>query len=94
MPNKKFIITQFYNRGKDPRAVHGVLPEWTQVDRILSHHKDRGEDVYLVKFKDLPYVDASWETAKSLANDKVLSSIHGAQHLVSISTMLRQASSS
>ncbi|BHF73229.1 choline dehydrogenase 5 [Sparganum proliferum] len=40
----------------------GVRPEWLQVQRIIDHRVGRGgKDWYLVKWRDLPYDDCTWE---------------------------------
>ena len=40
----------------------GVRPEWLQVHRIINHTVKHGQVWYLVKWKDLPYGQVSWES--------------------------------
>ncbi|XP_075695579.1 chromodomain-helicase-DNA-binding protein 5 isoform X2 [Rhinoderma darwinii] len=41
---------------------YGIKPEWMMIHRIMNHSFDRKGDVhYLVKWKDLPYDQCTWE---------------------------------
>ncbi|XP_059997599.1 chromodomain-helicase-DNA-binding protein 5 [Lagenorhynchus albirostris] len=41
---------------------YGIKPEWMMVHRILNHSFDKKGDVhYLIKWKDLPYDQCTWE---------------------------------
>ncbi|XP_060132451.1 chromodomain-helicase-DNA-binding protein 5 [Zootoca vivipara] len=41
---------------------YGIKPEWMMIHRILNHSFDRKGDVhYLIKWKDLPYDQCTWE---------------------------------
>ena len=72
-PRRKILISQLYNslENRDPEAVHGILPEWLRVDRVIGSQDYLGRQEYLVKFCGLPYVEATWETADSLKDDQV-----------------------
>ncbi|VDD75410.1 unnamed protein product [Mesocestoides corti] len=39
----------------------GVRPEWLQPQRIVDSRLCRGKEWYLVKWRDLPYDDCTWE---------------------------------
>jgi chromodomain-helicase-DNA-binding protein 4 len=39
---------------------HGVRPAWLTVHRIVSHRQTRSGIEYLVKWRDLPYDQATW----------------------------------
>ncbi|XP_014665396.1 PREDICTED: chromodomain-helicase-DNA-binding protein 5-like [Priapulus caudatus] len=41
---------------------YGIHPEWLQVHRILGSRKKRDRVEYLVKWRDLPYEQVTWET--------------------------------
>lgn len=56
------------NLGEDPHNLeerffrYGIRPEWLQVHRIINHRTLRdGRTMYLIKWRDLPYDQASWE---------------------------------
>lgn len=41
---------------------YGVKPEWLIIHRIINHRSLRdGRTQYLVKWRDLPYDQATWE---------------------------------
>ncbi|RWS16916.1 chromodomain-helicase-DNA-binding protein Mi-2-like protein [Dinothrombium tinctorium] len=41
---------------------YGIRPEWLQVQRVINHKQLRdGTYMYLVKWRDLPYDQTSWE---------------------------------
>ncbi|XP_075745511.1 chromodomain-helicase-DNA-binding protein Mi-2 homolog isoform X3 [Rhipicephalus microplus] len=41
---------------------YGIRPEWLQVHRIINHRTLRdGSNLYLVKWRELPYDQSSWE---------------------------------
>ncbi|XP_042336062.1 chromodomain-helicase-DNA-binding protein 5 isoform X2 [Sceloporus undulatus] len=41
---------------------YGIKPEWMMIHRILNHSFDKKGDVhYLIKWKDLPYDQGTWE---------------------------------
>uniref|UniRef100_A0A8D0BGU7 Chromodomain helicase DNA binding protein 5 n=1 Tax=Salvator merianae TaxID=96440 RepID=A0A8D0BGU7_SALMN len=41
---------------------YGIKPEWMMIHRILNHSFDKkGEVHYLIKWKDLPYDQCTWE---------------------------------
>lgn len=45
---------------------YGIKPEWLLVQRILNHRTTRdGTNLYLVKWRDLPYDQATWEEESS-----------------------------
>lgn len=44
---------------------HGIRPEWLQVQRIINHRVTRKGTMYLVKWRELPYDQVSWEYEKS-----------------------------
>ena len=39
----------------------GVKPQWLLIHRVINHRTRRGHDEYLVKWRDLPYDQATWE---------------------------------
>lgn len=54
--------------GEDPHNLeerffrYGIRPEWLQVHRVINHRTLRdGRTMYLIKWRDLPYDQASWE---------------------------------
>merc|ERR1712179_92218 len=54
---------------KDPYQLHerffryGIRPEWLQIHHILNRRQSRdGSYEYFIKWRDLPYVDSSWES--------------------------------
>uniref|UniRef100_A0A8C2JNM4 Chromodomain helicase DNA binding protein 5 n=1 Tax=Cyprinus carpio TaxID=7962 RepID=A0A8C2JNM4_CYPCA len=58
-------------RSKDPQYAameerfyrYGIKPEWMIIHRILNHSFDKDGDVhYLIKWRDLPYDQCTWET--------------------------------
>uniref|UniRef100_A0A8C2TBU6 Chromodomain helicase DNA binding protein 5 n=1 Tax=Coturnix japonica TaxID=93934 RepID=A0A8C2TBU6_COTJA len=41
---------------------YGIKPEWMMIHRILNHSFDKKGDIhYLIKWKDLPYDQCTWE---------------------------------
>ncbi|KAK2513569.1 Chd5 [Columba guinea] len=57
-------------KSKDPQYAkmeerfyrYGIKPEWMMIHRILNHSFDKKGDVhYLIKWKDLPYDQCTWE---------------------------------
>lgn len=57
-------------KNKDPRYLemeekffrYGIKPEWIMIHRVLNHSVDKKGNVhYLIKWRDLPYDQASWE---------------------------------
>ncbi|XP_064415468.1 chromodomain-helicase-DNA-binding protein 4 isoform X2 [Latimeria chalumnae] len=57
-------------KNKDPKYAelderfyrYGIKPEWMMIHRILNHSVDKKGNVhYLIKWRDLPYDQASWE---------------------------------
>ena len=61
-------------------------PEWTQVDRIIASKEEQEigaapQVMYLVKWQQLSYADASWELAEDLADDEALSAFERVQRL-------------
>uniref|UniRef100_A0A673LBM1 Chromodomain-helicase-DNA-binding protein 5-like n=1 Tax=Sinocyclocheilus rhinocerous TaxID=307959 RepID=A0A673LBM1_9TELE len=57
-------------RSKDPQYAameerfyrYGIKPEWMIIHRILNHSFDKDGDVhYLIKWRDLPYDQCTWE---------------------------------
>ncbi|KAL5015035.1 hypothetical protein ScPMuIL_009305 [Solemya velum] len=40
---------------------YGVRPEWLQIHRVINHRHMRDGTWYLIKWKDLPYDQATWE---------------------------------
>uniref|UniRef100_A0A8C0GWQ3 Chromodomain-helicase-DNA-binding protein 4 n=1 Tax=Chelonoidis abingdonii TaxID=106734 RepID=A0A8C0GWQ3_CHEAB len=58
-------------KNKDPKFAemeerfyrYGIKPEWMMIHRILNHSVDKKGNVhYLIKWRDLPYDQASWES--------------------------------
>ncbi|KAM9326735.1 chromodomain-helicase-DNA-binding protein 4 [Gastrophryne carolinensis] len=58
-------------KNKDPKYLemeekffrYGIKPEWLLIHRILNHSMDKkGYVHYLIKWRDLPYDQASWES--------------------------------
>ncbi|XP_019382590.1 PREDICTED: chromodomain-helicase-DNA-binding protein 4 isoform X1 [Gavialis gangeticus] len=58
-------------KNKDPKYAemeerfyrYGIKPEWMMIHRILNHSVDKKANVhYLIKWRDLPYDQASWES--------------------------------
>uniref|UniRef100_A0A8C8BHC9 Chromodomain-helicase-DNA-binding protein 4 n=1 Tax=Otus sunia TaxID=257818 RepID=A0A8C8BHC9_9STRI len=58
-------------KNKDPKYAemeerfyrYGIKPEWMMIHRILNHSVDKKGNVhYLIKWRDLPYDQASWES--------------------------------
>uniref|UniRef100_F7ENN8 Chromodomain-helicase-DNA-binding protein 4 n=1 Tax=Ornithorhynchus anatinus TaxID=9258 RepID=F7ENN8_ORNAN len=58
-------------KNKDPKFAemeerfyrYGIKPEWMMIHRILNHSVDKkGHVHYLIKWRDLPYDQASWES--------------------------------
>ncbi|CAH1776247.1 unnamed protein product, partial [Owenia fusiformis] len=42
--------------------IYGVRPEWLNIHRIINHKSSRnGTTYYLIKWRDLPYLEATWE---------------------------------
>ncbi|OCT69803.1 chromodomain-helicase-DNA-binding protein 4 isoform X3 [Xenopus laevis] len=65
-------------KNKDPKYLemeekfyrYGIKPEWTMVHRVLNHSVDKkGYIHYLVRWRDLPYDQASWESEESDIQD-------------------------
>ncbi|KAM5140939.1 chromodomain-helicase-DNA-binding protein 4 isoform 2-T2 [Mantella aurantiaca] len=57
-------------KNKDPKYLemeekffrYGIKPEWIMIHRVLNHSVDKKSNVhYLIKWRDLPYDQASWE---------------------------------
>ncbi|XP_028922077.1 chromodomain-helicase-DNA-binding protein 5 isoform X3 [Ornithorhynchus anatinus] len=57
-------------KNKDPQYAkmeenfyrYGIKPEWMMIHRVLNHSFDKKGDVhYLIKWKDLPYDQCTWE---------------------------------
>jgi len=41
---------------------YGIRPEWLQIHHVVNKRAMRdGSNQYLIKWRDLPYVDCSWE---------------------------------
>ncbi|KAL8539594.1 hypothetical protein ACS0TY_001269 [Phlomoides rotata] len=45
-----------------------IRPEWTTVDRIIACREVEQEKEYLVKWKELPYDECSWELESDIAS--------------------------
>lgn len=43
----------------------GVRPEWLTIHRIINHRTNRGKTWYLIKWRDLPYDDCTWEDTET-----------------------------
>ncbi|XP_034266835.1 chromodomain-helicase-DNA-binding protein 4 isoform X3 [Pantherophis guttatus] len=65
-------------KNKDPKFAemeerfyrYGIKPEWMMVHRILNHSVDKKGNVhYLIKWRDLPYDQASWENEEAEVQD-------------------------
>ncbi|XP_078696084.1 chromodomain-helicase-DNA-binding protein 4-like isoform X5 [Branchiostoma floridae x Branchiostoma belcheri] len=41
---------------------YGIRPEWLTIHRIINHRSRFGVDSFLVKWRDLPYDQSTWET--------------------------------
>ncbi|XP_072888157.1 chromodomain-helicase-DNA-binding protein 5 isoform X1 [Hemitrygon akajei] len=57
-------------KNKDPQSMamekrfyrYGIKPEWLIIQRIINHSFDKKGDLhYLIKWRDLPYDQATWE---------------------------------
>lgn len=58
--------SSFYDEKTEEREMMllraGVKPQWLQIHRVINHRSGRrGHDEYLVKWRDLPYDQATWE---------------------------------
>ncbi|MCJ8728074.1 hypothetical protein PDJAM_G00000090 [Pangasius djambal] len=52
-----------YARMEDQFGRYGVKMEWLLIQRILNHSVDKKNNVhYLIKWRDLPYDQSSWES--------------------------------
>ena len=60
------VRRRYYNPKLEQRYYkNGVRPEWLWVHRILNHQKEKnGKMYYLVKWRDLPYDQSTWEAEK------------------------------
>lgn len=47
-------------------------PDFTIIDKILAAKKAKGKNTYFVKWKGLPYDQATWETEDQLKSGEVL----------------------
>eukprot|EP00079_Xenopus_tropicalis_P027108 XP_012821319.1 PREDICTED: chromodomain-helicase-DNA-binding protein 4 isoform X2 [Xenopus tropicalis] len=65
-------------KNKDPKYLemeekfyrYGIKPEWMMIHRVLNHSVDKKGFVhYLIKWRDLPYDQASWESEESDIQD-------------------------
>lgn len=43
----------------------GVRPEWLTIHRIINHNVKSGKTWYLIKWRDLPYDDCTWEDTET-----------------------------
>jgi len=57
-----------HHKAEDPLKLHerfyryGIRPEWLQIHHVTSRQTLRdGTNQYFVKWRDLPYIDCSWE---------------------------------
>ncbi|KAM9299290.1 chromodomain-helicase-DNA-binding protein 5 [Gastrophryne carolinensis] len=51
-----------YAKMEDKYYRYGIKPEWMMIHRIMNHSFDKKGDVhYLIKWKDLPYDQCTWE---------------------------------
>ncbi|XP_039299734.1 chromodomain-helicase-DNA-binding protein Mi-2 homolog isoform X2 [Nilaparvata lugens] len=56
--NDAFLEEKFYNN----YFRYGIKPEWMIIHRIINHRTMRdGRTMYLVKWRDLPYDQSTWE---------------------------------
>ena len=64
-------IRSMFNRkaDEDPEMVHGILPEWTVVERVVDKCPATG--MYFVKWCGLPYTEATWEEPGDLEGEQV-----------------------
>ena len=53
----------------DPIFIEGDENEYFVVEKILDKRERRGKWYYLIKWKDSPLHDASWEPVESIASD-------------------------
>lgn len=56
---------------------YGIRPEWLQIHRIINHKNTRRGPMYLVKWRELPYDQVSWEYEKS-ADGVIIPELHEA----------------
>ncbi|KAF0990616.1 hypothetical protein HZS_5752, partial [Henneguya salminicola] len=45
--------------------VYGIKPEWLQIHRIVCIEKNNDGYGYLIKWRDLPHVNSTWESRKA-----------------------------
>ncbi|KAM4651215.1 chromodomain-helicase-DNA-binding protein 5 [Discoglossus pictus] len=51
-----------YSKMEEKYYRYGIKPEWMMIHRIMNHSFDKKGDVhYLIKWKDLPYDQCTWE---------------------------------
>ena len=68
------FLTMLFNKRKikqDLEPGNGVAPEWLQVERVIGKRDAQSGTEYLVKWRDLPYTETTWETEAELKEDKV-----------------------
>ena len=54
---------------EDPDMVHGILPEWLEMERVVDRCPESGQ--YFVKWQGLPYTEATWEDPEDLQDEQV-----------------------
>ena len=54
---------------EEPEMVHGILPEWLEVERVVDRCPRSKQ--YFVKWCGLPYTEATWEDPEDLQEDQV-----------------------
>ncbi|XP_065060706.1 chromodomain-helicase-DNA-binding protein 5-like isoform X3 [Rhopilema esculentum] len=50
---------------------YGIKPEWLQINRILWHKEKKGRVSYLVRWKELPYDQSTWESTEDEDNSEI-----------------------
>lgn len=68
--------------GEAAQLVHGVHPEWRLPERVIAQEGEGRRADYLVKWRLLPYSEATWEAASSLGLPEDQARAHAAQPLV------------
>ncbi len=48
--------------------VHGVHPDWLVAERVVARREAGRQAAFLVKWRGLPYAEATWEPAASLGS--------------------------
>ncbi|KII64319.1 Chromodomain-helicase-DNA-binding protein 3 [Thelohanellus kitauei] len=67
---------------------YGIKPEWLQIHRVLSVQKINGEIQYLVKWRELPHVDCTWEQRKARHISEICDI---KRHIIAFNKMVKEA---